>query len=264
MKHKLLTISFASALICGCATSTSPQVSDNADITTFVSSEGDFASSAASDQTTEMDHERSSLMQKIQELGGELLGSKEKLSAANLSSSFDPRKKAVLNSANLASSSLSKSKVKSVKVSPKNVALAESNKASKETIVIQDSGMIFRVTHGFAKTDFLPSRSLKQQLLMAARAGKQIEIRGRTDAATANEIDKNIAMHRALNARIFLANNGIHPRKMRINYQASGDNIADNKTPDGRARNRRVEIETLGINPDVLEAMAAVIRKDLQ
>lgn len=135
---------------------------------------------------------------------------------------------------------------------------------NRETIVIQETGMIFRVMHNYARTDFHPSKALQAQLLQAARAGKRIEIRGRTDATTNNEKDREIAMRRALNARVYLANNGIHPRKMHIDYKAAGDHVADNSTTQGRARNRRVEIETIGISQDVLEDMASVIRQDLQ
>jgi outer membrane protein OmpA-like peptidoglycan-associated protein len=147
---------------------------------------------------------------------------------------------------------------------PTAVTLSNEALTSRETIVIQETGMIFRVMHAFARTEFNPSKSLQQQLLKAARAGKQIDIRGRTDATVSNPVDREIALRRALNARVFLANNGIHPRKMRINYMAAGDNIADNATQAGRDRNRRVEIETSGIGHDALEDIAAVIRQDLQ
>ncbi len=161
-------------------------------------------------------------------------------------------------------SRIGKNSAVAAKAGARTPSLTAYSRANRETIVIQDKGMVFRVMHGFARTDFHPSAGLQQQLLQAARAGKHIEIRGRTDASTANPVDKDIAMRRALNARVFLANNGIHPRKMHIDYLAAGDNVADNGTPDGRARNRRVEIETAGITPDVLEDLAALIRQDLQ
>lgn len=117
-----------------------------------------------------------------------------------------------------------------------------------ETVEIRDQALIFRVSQGFAKTDFTPSSELQAQMLKAAREAKHIEIRGRTDADHDNAIDRDIAMLRALRARRFLLNNGISPYKIKWSYIAAGGYVANNRTQEGKAKNRRVEIETMDID----------------
>ena len=272
MNRKILGTTLVSALICSCAAR--PPVAFDGDSALPAPPNGQVASmNAALLEQQSHEQERSTLMQKILELGNELSELKNRMqqkpasapdpavaSAANAAVPVSAAAATVPKSAapgSGASSARSKSRSQAS-------SLTMASRVNRETIVIQDTGMIFRVMHGFAKTDFHPSKSLQLQLLQAARAGKRIDIRGRTDAANANQVDLEIAMQRALNARLFLANNGIHPRKMHIDYKAAGDHVADNTTAEGRARNRRVEIETAGMAPEALEDLAAVIRQDLQ
>lgn len=116
-----------------------------------------------------------------------------------------------------------------------------------ESIEYRDQGIVFRVMHPFGKTKFQPSAVLEEKLLAAARDSKRIEIRGRTDAAYDNSYDKKIAMQRALLARKYLVSKGIDPSKIRWSYLASGGYVADNTTTEGRAFNRRVEIEAMDL-----------------
>jgi len=120
--------------------------------------------------------------------------------------------------------------------------------AENETIEARDQSIIFRKAFKIAHTEFNPSRALQDPLLMAAKDAKRIEIRGRTDAESDNPIDRRIALERALNARLFLVKNGIPPTKIRVASMAAGGYIADNSTMEGRARNRRVEIEAMDMN----------------
>lgn len=123
-----------------------------------------------------------------------------------------------------------------------------------ESIEVREQAVIFRVSHPFAKTDFAPSPELQEKLLKAAREAKHIDIRGRTDAAYDNVIDRDIALQRALRARRFLIANGIDASKIRWSSLAAGGYIADNKTMEGRAKNRRVEIETMDIDTAAFDA----------
>lgn len=267
MNHRILGTTAACLLICSCASQPVTNAAGDAN-TQSGAKLASMASAALDSESTA--RERSGLMEKIQELGKEVAELRSRVQArpvvaadenpAKRETAIEPAKSTVMESAK----PVVALRTKGGTATARRASASTTAKPGRETILIQESGMVFRVMHGFAKTDFHPSKSLQQQLLQAARAGKQVDIRGRTDAAAPNAIDREIAMQRALNARVFLANNGIHPRKMRINALAAGDNVADNSTADGRARNRRVEIETSGISRDVLEDMAAVIRQDLQ
>ncbi len=112
-----------------------------------------------------------------------------------------------------------------------------------KAIEVNSDSIIFRVTEEFAKSEFKPALDLKDKLIKAAGEGKSIEIRGRTDSAYASPINKIIARQRANNARIFLLSNGIGADNIRTTYLAAGAFVVDNSTPEGRALNRRVEIE---------------------
>lgn len=122
---------------------------------------------------------------------------------------------------------------------------AKSERGDAESIEVRESSVLFRVSHPFAETAFDASEYLRKQLVQTAAESRLVEIRGRTDALADNAIDRDIAMLRAVRARRFLLDNGIEASKIRLSYLASGDHIADNSTPSGRASNRRVEIEAM-------------------
>lgn len=80
-------------------------------------------------------------------------------------------------------------------------------------------------------------------LTSAARAAALIVIRGRTDAEYESLADGRIARERANSMRTLLLGAGVRPEQIRTTWQAAGDHIASNQTPEGRALNRRVEVE---------------------
>ena len=266
MKPTFIGKTFACVLLCGCATSSTLTSADAPDQTVLHVDGTAIPLKAVTFERRQNELERKNLMQRVMELTNEVSNLKGRMLNTNLTPTSAPMAAPVSPAVPtpLNTDAVLPAKEKAGKGKTSRTALAGATKVNRETIVIQENGMIFRVMHEFARTEFHPSKSLQQQLLQAARAGKRVDIRGRTDARIDNEADRSIAMQRALNARVFLANNGIHPRKMHLNVMASGDNVADNSTADGRARNRRVEIETAGIKPEVLEDLAAVIRQDLQ
>lgn len=115
-------------------------------------------------------------------------------------------------------------------------------------IVNSDKSVTFHVTHPVAQTAFNTTDDMKNKILAAARVSEKIEVRGRTDSTSFNAYDRDIALNRAVRAYGFLVKNGIPASKIKVTYQTSGNFIVDNSTPDGKARNRRVEIETIGVN----------------
>ena len=117
-----------------------------------------------------------------------------------------------------------------------------------ESLEVREGVVVFRVMQPYAKAEFIPSNSFQNELLARARESTRIDIRGRTDARSVNAADRLIAEHRALCARAFLVDNGIEPTKIHVSFLAAGDRVASNATAEGRAMNRRVEIETFGVN----------------
>jgi outer membrane protein OmpA-like peptidoglycan-associated protein len=86
--------------------------------------------------------------------------------------------------------------------------------------------------------------------LAAAAANAQlIEIRGRTDGSLDSAGNQRVARGRAEAVRDYLASMGIAPERIRVTYQAVGDHVADNQQDDGRAMNRRAEVEIYAAVP---------------
>ena len=87
------------------------------------------------------------------------------------------------------------------------------------------------------------------QLIDAAREAPLIVIRGRTDAEYESLADARIARERANAMRTLLLGAGIRPEQIRTTWQAAGDHVASNQTPEGRTLNRRVEVELYAAAP---------------
>ena len=69
------------------------------------------------------------------------------------------------------------------------------------------------------------------------------EIQGHTDSQGAESMNRDLSERRAMAVRDFLVENGIDPD--RLTYKGYGESkpVASNDTPEGRAKNRRVEIK---------------------
>ena len=61
--------------------------------------------------------------------------------------------------------------------------------------------------------------------------------------------ESRIAKARANAVRDYLVASGVDPNRIRTTHQPSGDHLADNRNPQGRHLNRRVEIEVYRILP---------------
>lgn len=86
-------------------------------------------------------------------------------------------------------------------------------------------------------------------LANVTRQAPRIVIRGRTDAGQSNPADERVARARAESARVLLVQLGIPAARIRTTWQAAGDTVAPLDSADGRAANRRVEIEVYGAEP---------------
>jgi len=69
-----------------------------------------------------------------------------------------------------------------------------------------------------------------------------IVIEGHTDAVGSQSQNDELSRRRAESVRDYLVTQGVEPDRVRAVGLGSNRPIADNKTPEGRANNRRVEI----------------------
>ena len=82
--------------------------------------------------------------------------------------------------------------------------------------------------------------SIAAALRGARMAGLLID--GHTDSTGSEETSRTVSLRRAEAVRAVLVGAGLDPTSITVLASGEGSPIADNATPDGRARNRRVEI----------------------
>jgi outer membrane protein OmpA-like peptidoglycan-associated protein len=68
--------------------------------------------------------------------------------------------------------------------------------------------------------------------------------------------ESRIARRRMAAAYGVLLKGGVDPHKIGLQYQPVGDHVADNETPEGRAANRRAEVEVYPVAPERLAVQA--------
>ena len=70
----------------------------------------------------------------------------------------------------------------------------------------------------------------------------RISIVGHTDSSGSDAINNPLSVNRAASTRDYLSSRGVSMGRMSIDGRGAREPIAGNETPEGRARNRRVEI----------------------
>lgn len=112
-----------------------------------------------------------------------------------------------------------------------------------EARMVTAAAAIVKVTFPTGGTAFNPRPEVAEVLIASGKAADRVNVRGRTDSRVAGSLDAKIALGRAMAARTFLVDHGVSADKIRVFSQAEGDFAAPNVTKEGRALNRRVEIE---------------------
>jgi outer membrane protein OmpA-like peptidoglycan-associated protein len=86
-------------------------------------------------------------------------------------------------------------------------------------------------------------------LLEDAQGAPLVLLRGRTDGTSDSPAESRMAQARASAVRDYLIASGVDASRIRTTHQPSGDHVADNRSPQGRDLNRRVEIEVYRAMP---------------
>jgi len=101
-----------------------------------------------------------------------------------------------------------------------------------------ESGKFELMPSSFAELDRLQS-------ILSANTSIRIEISGHTDNVGAETINISLSEKRALEVKNYLVSKGISSNRIEIKGLGSSQPIADNKTEDGRQRNRRTEMKII-------------------
>jgi len=106
-------------------------------------------------------------------------------------------------------------------------------------------------------TTFKPDEITAAVIVAAGKSADQVSIRGYTDSRIAGRLDPKIANGRAQSARDYLVAQGVDAAKIKTSSKAAGGFIAPNVTKEGRALNRRVEIEFVSARISALQGQSA-------
>ncbi len=80
------------------------------------------------------------------------------------------------------------------------------------------------------------------EALNAYDEDRKIVVAGHTDSRGSNSFNRRLSLSRAESVRAFLVNSGVSPERISASGRGEDEPIADNRTAEGRANNRRVEI----------------------
>lgn len=116
-------------------------------------------------------------------------------------------------------------------------------------LVLPPANSIYTVQFAFGSHRANLPPEVLRPLLAQARTAPLVLLRGRTDGTQDLAAEIRIARDRADAVKAQLVAAGIDASRIRTTWQATGDHVADNATPEGQARNRRVEIEVYAALP---------------
>lgn len=120
--------------------------------------------------------------------------------------------------------------------------IAKVKEESRGMVITLDGSVLFAT----GKTSLLPIAEEKLQkvaeVLQKQDDSKQITVEGHTDSVGSDEDNMRLSQARADSVRTYLVSQGVPTSRIKAVGRGESMPIADNKTPEGRANNRRVEI----------------------
>ena len=94
-----------------------------------------------------------------------------------------------------------------------------------------------------------PAGKAKLDDLVAKVKGINLEVIiavGHTDSVGSDAYNQKLSVRRAESVKAYLVSKGIEKNRIYTEGKGEKQPVADNKTSEGRAKNRRVEIEVVG------------------
>jgi OOP family OmpA-OmpF porin len=101
----------------------------------------------------------------------------------------------------------------------------------------------------FGKATLKPEAKAKMDDLIAKTAGVNLEVIiavGHTDNIGSDAYNQKLSVARAESVKAYLVSKGIEKNRVYTEGKGEKQPVASNSTAEGRAKNRRVEIEVVG------------------
>ena len=105
----------------------------------------------------------------------------------------------------------------------------------------------------FNKSVVMPAGKAKLDDLVAKVKGINLEVIiavGHTDSVGSDAYNQKLSVRRAEAVKAYLVSKGIEKNRIYTEGKGEKQPVADNKTKEGRTKNRRVEIEVVGTRPN--------------
>ena len=131
-------------------------------------------------------------------------------------------------------------------LAPDEAGQAEAQKGLRSEKVTLDTDTYF----DFDKATLKPEGRNKLDELANRLAGMRLEVvvaTGHTDAIGTKKYNQSLSMRRAQAVKAFLEEKGLPVDKIFTTGKGETQPVASNKTRSGRAKNRRVEVEVVGV-----------------
>ena len=111
-----------------------------------------------------------------------------------------------------------------------------------------DEGTLF----AFDKSDLKPEgkeqlNAYREKAKAELSSAEKVRVVGYTDSTGTAEHNSKLSQQRAEAVRDYLISAGVDAKKMEAIGAADANPVADNGTKEGQAKNRRVEIEVIGL-----------------
>lgn len=101
----------------------------------------------------------------------------------------------------------------------------------------------------FDKATLKPEATAKLDDLVSKTKGINLEVIiavGHTDSVGSDEYNQKLSIRRSEAVKAYLVSKGVEPNRVYTEGKGEKQPVADNKTAEGRAKNRRTEIEVVG------------------
>lgn len=118
-------------------------------------------------------------------------------------------------------------------------------KRTNEGIKFTLSSDLLFPTNSSYLTDDAKIELSKLSKLMLEDTSKKVRVDGHTDATGTEEYNQWLSEKRAASVKDFLKEAGVAPSRISTEGFGQTSPVADNKTPEGRQKNRRVEVVIL-------------------